>query len=64
MKLFLSEHKRNARLDTLIYLQVADVHLIAKEFGMRVEESLWGYGIELRDPDTNRLQTGMPKPGS
>jgi len=64
MKLFLSEHKGDARPDTLIYLQVADVHPIAKEFDVRVEEAPWGYEIELRDPDTNRLRIGMPKPAS
>src|SRR5712692_4855737 len=64
MKLFLSEHKGDARPDTLIYLQVADVHPIAKEFGVRVEEAPWGYEIELRDPDINRLRIGMPKPAS
>jgi hypothetical protein len=42
MKLFLSEHKGDARPDTLIYLQVADVHPIAKEFAVRVEEAPWG----------------------
>ena len=61
MKLFLSEHKGDARPDTLIYLQVADVHPIAKEFGVRVDEAPWGYEIELSDPDANRLRIGMPK---
>ena len=64
MKLFVSEHKGDARPDTLIYLQVADVHPIAKEFAVRVEEAPWGYEIELRDPDTNRLRIGMAKPAS
>jgi catechol 2,3-dioxygenase-like lactoylglutathione lyase family enzyme len=64
IKLFLSEHKGDARPDTLIYLQVADVHPIAEEFGVTVEEAPWGYEIELRDPDTNRLRIGMPKPAS
>ena len=61
MKLFLSEHKGDARPDTLIYLQVADVDPIAQEFGAKVEEAPWGYEIEIRDPDTNRLRIGMPK---
>ena len=62
MKLFLSEHKGDARPDTLIYLQVADVHPIAKEFRVEVEEAPWGFEIEIRDPDANRLRIGMSKP--
>jgi Glyoxalase superfamily protein len=61
MKLFLSEHKGDARPDTLLYLAVADVYPIAKEFGVEVEEAPWGYEIEVRDPDANRLRIGMPK---
>ncbi|MGB2901118.1 MAG: glyoxalase superfamily protein [Candidatus Acidiferrum sp.] len=64
MKLFLSEHKGDARPDTLVYLAVADVHPVAREFGVMVEEAPWGYEIELRDPDANRLRIGMPKPVS
>lgn len=61
MKLFLSEHKGDARPDTLLYLAVADVHPFAKEFGAEVEEAPWGLEIEIRDPDANRLRIGMPK---
>lgn len=64
VKLFLSEHKGDARPDTLIYLQVADVYPIAKEFGVEVEEAAWGFEIELRDPDANRLRIGMPRSAS
>lgn len=64
MKLFLSEHKGDARPDTLLYLGVADVYAIAKEFGVEVEEAPWGYEIEIRDPDANRLRIGMPKAAS
>ena len=64
MKLFLSEHKGDARPDTLVYLAVTDVHSVAKEFGVMVEEAPWGFEIELRDPDANRLRIGMPKPVS
>lgn len=64
MKLFLSEHKGDARPDTLVYLAVADVHPVAKEFGVMVEEAPWGFEIELRDPDANRLRIGMPKSAS
>lgn len=61
MRLFLSEHTGDARPDTLLYLSVKDVHPIAKEFGVAVEEAPWGYEIEIRDPDANRLRIGMPK---
>jgi len=64
MKLFLSEHKGDARPDTLLYLGVADVYRVAKEFGVEVEEAPWGYEIEIRDPDANRLRIGMPKAAS
>ena len=61
MTLFLSEHKGDARPDTLVYLAVADVNPLAREFRVNVEEAPWGYEIELRDPDANRLRIGMPK---
>lgn len=64
MRLFLSEHTGDARPDTLIYLSVADVHPIAREFGASVEEAPWGLEIELRDPDGNRLRIGSPVPGA
>lgn len=61
MRLFLSEHEGDARPGTLLYLQVNDVRPMAKEFGAKVEEAPWGYEIEIRDPDGNRLRMGMPK---
>jgi catechol 2,3-dioxygenase-like lactoylglutathione lyase family enzyme len=64
MSLFLSEHQGDARPDTLLYLQVQDVHPIAREFGATVEEAPWGYEVEIRDPDANRLRIGMPKGAS
>src|SRR5712691_10015114 len=60
MRIFLSEHKGDARPDTLLYLSVNDVHPIAKEFGVQVEEAPWGLEIEIRDPDGNRLRIGSP----
>jgi len=35
-----------------------------KEFGVEVEEAPWGYDIEIRGPDANRLRIGTPKDGS
>lgn len=60
MRLFLSEHTGDARPDTLIYLSVADVHPLAREFGVTVQKQPWGLEIELRDPDGNRLRIGSP----
>lgn len=59
-RLFLSEHKGDARPDTLIYLSVNDVDPIATGFGVQVEDAPWGRELELRDPDGNRLRIGSP----
>ena len=63
MKLFLSEHTGDARPDTLVYLRVADVHPIAREFGVPVERQPWAMEVELRDPDGNRLRVGSKAGG-
>lgn len=60
VRLFLSEHEGDARPDTLIYLRVRDVDVIASEFGVQVEGAPWAREIELRDPDGNRLRIGTP----
>jgi catechol 2,3-dioxygenase-like lactoylglutathione lyase family enzyme len=60
IRLFLSEHKGDARPDTLIYLRLADVDEVAAEFGVEVEDAPWAREIELRDPDGNRLRIGTP----
>jgi len=64
MRLYLSEHKGDARPDTLIYLSVMDVHPLAREFGVGVEQAPWGLEIEIRDPDGNRLRIGSPTPSA
>ncbi|MEU9861044.1 glyoxalase superfamily protein [Streptomyces sp. NPDC047971] len=61
VRLFLSEHRGDARPDTLVYLRVRDVDAVAAEFGARVEEAPWAREIELRDPDGNRLRVGTPR---
>jgi len=61
VRLFLSEHRGDARPDTLVYLRVAEVDAIAAEFDVSVEEAPWAREIELRDPDGNRLRIGTPK---
>jgi catechol 2,3-dioxygenase-like lactoylglutathione lyase family enzyme len=60
VRLFLSEHKGDARPGTLVYLRVRDVDAIAAEFGVTVEEAPWAREIAIRDPDGNRLRIGTP----
>jgi hypothetical protein len=61
MRIFLSEHKGDARPDTLVYLWVRDVFAIAKDVQVEVYEQPWAHEIELRDPDGNRLRIGTSK---
>jgi len=60
VRLFFSEHNGDARPDTLIYLRLRDLEAIAEEFGATVEQAPWGPGVQLRDPDGNRLRIGPP----
>ncbi|MGW7052322.1 glyoxalase superfamily protein [Streptomyces sp. NPDC054887] len=60
VRLFLSEHKGDARPDTLVYLRVRDVDAVAAKFGVRAKDAPWAREIELRDPDGNRLRIGTP----
>ncbi|MEU5840179.1 glyoxalase superfamily protein [Streptomyces diacarni] len=60
VRLFLSEHKGDARPDTLVYLRVRNVEAIASEFGVQAKDAPWAREIELRDPDGNRLRIGTP----
>ncbi|OZV72579.1 bleomycin resistance family protein [Micromonospora echinospora] len=60
VRLFLSEHKGDARPDTLIYLRVRDVDAVAAEFGAPVKEAPWAREVELCDLDGNRLRVGTP----
>jgi Glyoxalase superfamily protein len=61
VRIFLSEHKGDARPDTLVYLWVRDVSSIAKDFQVTVNDQPWAHEIELRDPDGNRLRIGTAK---
>jgi hypothetical protein len=56
--LHLSEHDGDARPDTLVYLYVDDVDVIAADFGAKVQTQPWAREIELTDPDGNRLRIG------
>ncbi|MEU2721715.1 glyoxalase superfamily protein [Streptomyces smyrnaeus] len=60
VRLFLSEHKGDARPDTLVYLRVRDVETIAAEFDLQTKDAPWAREIELHDPDGNRLRIGTP----
>lgn len=57
VRLYLSEHKGDARPDTLIHLYVKDVDALSAEFGVPVdEEAPAGRECDLVDPDGNRLR--------
>ena len=60
--LHLSEHKGDARPNSLVYFYVNDVDAIAAEFGERVKTQPWGCReIWIEDPDGNRLRIGTRK---
>ena len=59
--LHLSEHKGDARPNTLVYLYVHDVDRIAAEFNVEVKAQPWAREISLTDPDGNRLRIGERK---
>ncbi len=57
VRVYLSEHKGDARPDTLVHLYVRDIDDVAAEFGIPVdEEGLAGRQCDLVDPDGNRLR--------
>ena len=57
VRLYLSEHKGDARPNTLIHLYVTEIDTVAREFGVPVdEEGLAGRECALEDPDGNRLR--------
>ena len=61
-RLYLSEHKGDARPNTLIHLNVRDIDAVAREFGMPVDEDgLAGRECDLEDPDGNRLRVATPR---
>lgn len=63
VRLYLSEHKGDARPDTLIHLYVANIDDVAAEFGLTVdEEGLAGRECALVDPDGNRLRVATRRP--
>jgi catechol 2,3-dioxygenase-like lactoylglutathione lyase family enzyme len=57
VRLYLSEHRGDARPDTLIHLYVKDVDVVAVEFDVLVDDAgLAGRQCALVDPDGNRLR--------
>jgi catechol 2,3-dioxygenase-like lactoylglutathione lyase family enzyme len=63
VRLYLSEHKGDARPNTLIHLYVTDIDTVAQEFAVTVdEEGLAGREVELEDPDGNRLRVATRRP--
>ena len=57
VRLYLSEHKGDARPNTLIHLYVVDIERVSAEFAVPVdEEGLAGRECEVEDPDGNRLR--------
>ena len=59
-RLFLSEHRGDARPDTLVGLNVSDVDAVVAEFGRPDSEPPYGCELELRDLDGNRLRISRP----
>ncbi|HEY2868289.1 MAG TPA: glyoxalase superfamily protein [Gaiellales bacterium] len=56
-RLYLSEHKGDARPNTLIHLYVHDIDAVSEEFGIPVDEDgLAGHECDFEDPDGNRLR--------
>jgi hypothetical protein len=60
--LHLSEHKGDARPDSLVYFYVSEVDGIAAEFDAKIKDQPWAREIQLTDPDGNRLRIGERKP--
>src|SRR5437764_9666707 len=62
IRLYLSEHKGDARPDTLIHLYLKNVEAVSAEFGIPVDEDgLAGRECHLVDPDGNRLRVATPR---
>ena len=56
VRLFLSEHRGDARPDTPVGLTASDVDAVEAELGRPAGEPPYGCELELRDPDGNRLR--------
>jgi catechol 2,3-dioxygenase-like lactoylglutathione lyase family enzyme len=62
VRIYLSEHKGDARPNTLIHLNVKNIDAVSAEFGIPVdEEGLAGREVNVEDPDGNRLRIATPR---
>ena len=62
VRLYLSEHRGDARPNTLLHLYVRDIDVVSEELGVPVdEEGLAGRECDIEDPDGNRLRIATPK---
>ena len=61
IQLHLSEHKGDARPDTLVYLYVQNVDSIAADFGADIKAQPWAREVQLTDPDGHRWRIGQRK---
>lgn len=62
VRLFLSEHKGDARPNTLIHLYVNDIEAVSREFHVTIDEDgLAGRECHLEDLDGNRLRIATPR---
>lgn len=60
--IYLSEHAGDAAGPGLIYLWVADVDAVAREFGVAIDEMPWARDCEISDPDGNRVRAATATP--
>jgi catechol 2,3-dioxygenase-like lactoylglutathione lyase family enzyme len=57
VRIYLSEHKGDARPNTLVHLYVVDIDAVSKEFGIAVDEhGLAGRQCDIENPDGNKLR--------
>ncbi|HSS81916.1 MAG TPA: glyoxalase superfamily protein [Gaiellaceae bacterium] len=62
VRIYLSEHKGDARPNTLVHLNVKDIDAVSAAFGIPVDEAgLAGRECDLEDPDGNRLRVATPR---
>ncbi len=59
--IYLSEHTGDAPPESLAYLHIEDVALLAESLGLEIEETDYGRReIEVVDLDGNRIRIGSP----
>ena len=62
VRIYLSEHKGDARPGGLVHLHINDIQAVSKEFGIAIDEDgLDGRQCDLEDPDGNRLRVATPR---